>query len=467
MSKGFSVDDILGEQSKALRPAGCRMDIVMLPISQIKPNPANVIYDVGDVGMLQADIAEHGLRTPLEVTPDDGDYMLVAGHRRWTACSALHEGGDGRFESLPCIIRRYGSEDEELVALITSNATARELTDGERLRQYVALKGALTRLKAAGKVEGRVRDELTRRTGEGAGTLGRLNAIAAHCVPEVQEMLERGEITLTRAYECSKLYKVQQVFYAKMGYSRMPGLSDTEKDEVKIWLVDVGLAEYLKDKDYVRMNEWNYCDHGNDFDLPCTNITLKNGDLVQVFKSNRTIFCAIVDEADHEEHLAESTLYLSDLFPLARKKYVDRDKLKKYKEKVKEKDKAEKARQSEQQYWHDAANAVLSKFDTWKKVAEAKPYGLTFREWPMIDGGVLVVGVDELTRRNCETGIPYFFFVCARFDSEGKRVGRYSGDVNDQFIYKSWIGATNLTLILAEDLKARRAKSEGGGSNEK
>lgn len=30
-------------------------------------------------------------------------------------------------------------------------------------------------------------------------------------------MVENGEITLTRAYECSKLYKVQQMEYAKMG----------------------------------------------------------------------------------------------------------------------------------------------------------------------------------------------------------------------------------------------------------
>ena len=100
MAKGFKIDDILGDQSKVHSPAGQKMDIVMLPIGDIEPNPANVIYDVGDVGMLQADIAEHGLRTPLEVTPAGDKYMLVAGHRRWTACKALHAEGDARFGAL-------------------------------------------------------------------------------------------------------------------------------------------------------------------------------------------------------------------------------------------------------------------------------------------------------------------------------------------------------------------------------
>lgn len=46
---------------------------------------------------------------------------------------------------------------------------------------------------------------MSRITGDGTGTLGRLNAIASKCVPEVIAMVERGEITMTRAYECSKL----------------------------------------------------------------------------------------------------------------------------------------------------------------------------------------------------------------------------------------------------------------------
>ena len=222
MSKGFSINDILGN-TKANAPAGQKMQVVMLPAADIEPNPENSIYEIGDVSMLKADIAERGLRSPLEVLPaQNGKYMLLAGHRRWTACRALTAEGVAGFEVLPCVIRQSQGEDDDLIALITSNATARELTDGERLRQYRALKQALERKKAAGALDGRIRDEMSRITGDGTGTLGRLNAIANNCVPEVLAMVERGEITMTRAYECSKLYKVQQVEYAKIKYASMP-----------------------------------------------------------------------------------------------------------------------------------------------------------------------------------------------------------------------------------------------------
>lgn len=250
MSKGFSINDILGS-TKTNAPAGQKMQVVMLPAADIEPNPENSIYEIGDVSMLKADIAERGLRSPLEVLPArTGKYMLLAGHRRWTACRALTAEGVAGFEVLPCVIRQSQGEDDDLIALITSNATARELTDGERLRQYRALKQALERKKAAGALDGRIRDEMSRITGDGTGTLGRLNAIANNCVPEVLAMVERGEITMTRAYECSKLYKVQQVEYAKIKYASMPPITDMARRAAIKYLVECGLADQLKKLDY-------------------------------------------------------------------------------------------------------------------------------------------------------------------------------------------------------------------------
>ena len=59
MSKGFSINDILGS-TKANAPAGQKMQVVMLPAADIEPNPENSIYEIGDVSMLKADIAERG-----------------------------------------------------------------------------------------------------------------------------------------------------------------------------------------------------------------------------------------------------------------------------------------------------------------------------------------------------------------------------------------------------------------------
>ena len=160
MAKGFSIDDVLGDQSKVTRPAGSRMDIVMLPIEDIVDNPENAIYEIGDVSGLKDNIAKYGLRTPLEVTPAGNKYMLVAGHRRHTACLGLHNGGDARFDRLPCIIVNYDSRDEEVVALITSNATARELTDIEKIRQYEELNDKTVRAERKRQIreEGKLED---------------------------------------------------------------------------------------------------------------------------------------------------------------------------------------------------------------------------------------------------------------------------------------------------------------------
>ena len=43
MSKGFSINDILGN-TKANAPAGQKMQIVMLPAADIEPNPENIIW---------------------------------------------------------------------------------------------------------------------------------------------------------------------------------------------------------------------------------------------------------------------------------------------------------------------------------------------------------------------------------------------------------------------------------------
>lgn len=98
--------------------------------------------------------------------------------RRLTACKQLADEGDKRFESLPCLILDSRGELDDKIALITANATARDLTDGERVAQYEALKDALTRKKKAGQLEGKVRDECCRILGLSSGAAARLNVIA-------------------------------------------------------------------------------------------------------------------------------------------------------------------------------------------------------------------------------------------------------------------------------------------------
>ena len=183
-------------------PAGPGMQVVMIDRKNIITNPDNrKIYRIGDVSQLKEDIKTNGIRQPLEVVDlADGNYKLIGGERRLTACEELAKEGDTRFEALPCVILKLKHDDDEKIALITANATARDLTDGERLAQYETLKEILTRRKSLGGLSGKVRDELCRILGLSTGAAARLNAISENCGDDTKRELQAGEITLMGAY---------------------------------------------------------------------------------------------------------------------------------------------------------------------------------------------------------------------------------------------------------------------------
>ena len=209
MSTGL-LNSLMNAQSQTATPAGQQMQVVMIPSRNIIPNPDNdEIYTTGNMESLKDDIRQNGLRQPLEVIPVEGEpdrYMLISGHRRWAACGILSACGESRFDALPCLIRESHGELDDRIALITANATARDLTDGERLAQYEALKDALTKKKAAGQLEGKVRDEVCRILGLSTGAAARLNVIAS-CENElIKEHLKAGEIGLMEAYRSAQDY---------------------------------------------------------------------------------------------------------------------------------------------------------------------------------------------------------------------------------------------------------------------
>lgn len=199
MSVGL-VDGLLSVQPDD--PAGPGMRVVMIDRKNIITNPDNrKIYRIGDVSRLKEDIKTNGIRQPLEVVDlADGNYKLIGGERRLTACKELAKEGDTRFEALPCVILKFKHGDDEKIALITANATARDLTDGERLAQYETLKEILTRRKSLGGLNGKVRDELCRILGLSTGAAARLNAISENCGDDTKRELQAGEITLMGAY---------------------------------------------------------------------------------------------------------------------------------------------------------------------------------------------------------------------------------------------------------------------------
>ena len=205
MSTGL-LSSFLNPQPQNTDPAG-PMHVEMLPISYIMPNPDNKkIYIVGDVERLKDDIKANGVRQPLEVIRWANGYKLIGGERRLTACKQLAAEGDERFTTVPCIIVESKGELEDKISLITANATARDLTDWERVAQYEALKEALTKKKQDGKLEGKVRDELCRILGISTGAAARLNIVATTQNETIKERLRNREIGFMQAVKDAQDY---------------------------------------------------------------------------------------------------------------------------------------------------------------------------------------------------------------------------------------------------------------------
>lgn len=92
------------------------MKVESIPISSLLPPlyPVRRVADDGQMQELVRSIATTGLLHPLVVTPENGQYRILAGHRRFIACKGLG------WEEIPCHILEIGLRERSRVT-ITEN----------------------------------------------------------------------------------------------------------------------------------------------------------------------------------------------------------------------------------------------------------------------------------------------------------------------------------------------------------
>ena len=153
---------------------------VSVKIGDIEPNrdQPRKEFDPAALSELADSIAQHGVLQPLLLRPMlTGGYRIVAGERRWRAARMAG------LTEVPAVIRDMSDADEMLFALI-ENLQREDLSPLEEARGYRTLieSQGLTQEEAA-KAVGKSRPAVT-------------NALRLLNLPEdIQEMLERGEIT--------------------------------------------------------------------------------------------------------------------------------------------------------------------------------------------------------------------------------------------------------------------------------
>ncbi len=221
------------------------MQVVQIPLSQLIVNEHN-FFTVEDVQEMADDIALNGLYSPLTVcAAGEGKYRIVAGHRRRKALELL-----GRKDA-PCIIKNYDGEDSEMVALIQSNLTSRELTYYEKMEAVIRLEKALRSMKERGvELPGRLRDHLAEQTNESASTVHRMQYIHKNLSPALLGALRREQIGESVADELAHSpKKVQTEFEQRLARGETFRAQDVkaarDKPTVSDGVVDAFLLQHI------------------------------------------------------------------------------------------------------------------------------------------------------------------------------------------------------------------------------
>ena len=178
--------------------------IVEIEIERLRPFRSHPfkVKDDQEMKDLIDSISRYGILTPLVVRPlPEGVYEIISGHRRKHAAEQLG------FRKLPVIIRVLTDEDA-VVSMVDSNMHREKVLPSEKAfaykMKYEAMKQKSGRRKGSrpghsikGKKTVQIMGE---EAGESPKQLQRYLKIA-ELIPELMQMLDKGEISFNPAYE--------------------------------------------------------------------------------------------------------------------------------------------------------------------------------------------------------------------------------------------------------------------------
>ena len=190
--------------------------VIRLPLSDLHPYPNHPYGIREDTAMMDTldSIKANGVVVPAIVRPRaEGGYEIVAGHRRK---KAAEQAG---LTDMPCIVRNL-TDDEAIIQLVDSNAQREDVLPSERAKAYKM------RLEAIKRTAGRPRKDLSENAPNNSANfrsddeVGSTEGISGdtvrniislnNLVPELMEMVDKGKISLTPAYQIAALTEPEQ-----------------------------------------------------------------------------------------------------------------------------------------------------------------------------------------------------------------------------------------------------------------
>ncbi|KMZ43966.1 MULTISPECIES: ParB N-terminal domain-containing protein [Bacillales] len=184
--------------------------ITYISVYNLEPSQDN-FYSTEQIEELKASIAAFGIKQNLIVKLiEGGKYRVIAGHRRRLAVLSLLEEGKQELEKVPCIIETEEDELRERLLLITTNSTARQLTDWEKIKQAQELRTLLEQIKKRDKIPGRLRELIASALDTSPAQVGRMEAITKNLSDDFKVEVKEGRVNMSTAYEISGLPEEQQ-----------------------------------------------------------------------------------------------------------------------------------------------------------------------------------------------------------------------------------------------------------------
>ena len=200
------------KQPVPVKPAQTTEQIVRIPLIDLHHFP-NHPYRIRDDPAMQDtvdSVKQNGVVVPAIVRPRPaGGYEIVAGHRRKRASE------QAGFSDMPCIIRNL-TDDEAIIQLVDSNAQREDVLPSERARAYKMRLDAIKRQGARTDITSpnnsakfRSDDEVGNTEGISGDTVRNIISLN-NLVPELMEMVDKGKISLTPAYQIANLTEPEQ-----------------------------------------------------------------------------------------------------------------------------------------------------------------------------------------------------------------------------------------------------------------
>lgn len=206
----FDITAAIHGPAEAAQPQAER--IRLIPLDAIKANDRN-FYEISGIRNLAESISIVGLLDPVRVVAaEDRSYRLVSGHRRLAAYLLLRdESHDSEFDKIPAIIMSKLDTLDEEFALLTANATARELSYADKLQQEKAMRETLLAMKAQGrKLPSGLSQYIADSMGVSRNEVSRMHTVNENLVPEAMAKVTSGELNASEAYQLARKPESEQ-----------------------------------------------------------------------------------------------------------------------------------------------------------------------------------------------------------------------------------------------------------------